>query len=106
MSDQDNVELVVVTSVKNTVEAELIVNILEDAGIPAAIDGRYLQDDFAIPQKMLGVEGVKVRVRKQDLAEAQRVLAEVRKSAETLDDEYQDLDDRDGPDQGVKKANP
>ena len=98
MSDQDNVELVEVASARNTLEADLIVTILEDAGIPATIDNRYSQDDFAVPSKMLGFdEGVKVRVRKQDLEEARRVLEETHESARALDDGEPDLEERSDP---------
>lgn len=78
----DAVELVVVEKASNSFEAELIAGILESAGIPAMIDGRFLQDEFAMPQKMLGMKGVKVCVRKEDLEDARQVLADTREAAD------------------------
>jgi len=88
MSNPDNVETAVVKKARTVFEAELLVGILESAGIPAFVDGRFLQDEFAMPKKMLGLDhGVKVRVRKEQLEEAKMVLEMARKSGERLEDD-------------------
>ncbi len=87
MTSRDDVELKVVAKARNTIEAELFVGILKAADIPAMVDGRYLQDEFAMPQKMLGLEGIKVRVRKEDLAEARLALDAAREAGQALDSE-------------------
>jgi len=87
MDDADNVELVKIQTARNTVEAELIASILEAAGIPTMLDSRYLQDEFAVPKKMIGGEGTTVYVRKEQEDEARRVLAEARAAGEALDED-------------------
>ncbi|MBN2490011.1 MAG: DUF2007 domain-containing protein [Planctomycetes bacterium] len=80
MSARDDVKLVVLRQVRNTIEAELFVALLEAAGIPATVEGRHMQDDFAVPQKLLGRMGVRVLVREEDRDEAERVLAAAREA--------------------------
>jgi len=87
MDDADNVELVEIKKAGNPLEAELIVSILEAAGIPTMLDSRYLQDDFAVPKKLIGGEGTRVYVRKEQEEDARRVLAEARAAGEALNED-------------------
>jgi hypothetical protein len=84
MDDADKVELVEIKTARNAIEAELIVSILEAAGIPTMLDSRYLQDEFAVPRKMISGEGTAVYVRKEQEEDARRVLAEARAAGEAL----------------------
>lgn len=87
MSDPDSVETVVVKKARNVFEAELLASILESEGIPAFVDGRFLQDEFAMPKKMLGLgHGVQVRVRKEQLEEAKKILEMARESGKSLEE--------------------
>ena len=87
MSDPDAVETAVVKKARNALEAELLASILESEGIPAFVDGRYLQDEFAMPKKILGFDYfVKVRVRKEHLEEARRILELARESGKAMEE--------------------
>ncbi len=87
MSDPNSVETAVVKKARNVLEAELLAGILESEGIPAFVDGRFLQDEFAMPKKMLGLDhGVRVRVRKEHLEEAKKILELARESGKSLDE--------------------
>ena len=87
MSDPDAVETAVVKKARNVLEAELLAGILESEGIPAFVDGRFFQDEFAMPKKLLGLDyRIKVRVRKEHLEEARRILELARESGKAMEE--------------------
>ena len=76
---ENNVELVVARQTGNPVEAEVARALLEDAGIPAVVQGAILQDFLGYGRFGSGhnlVAGpVRVLVRREDAAGAAEVLA-------------------------------
>ena len=89
----DDVELVVVKQTKTTFGAENIAGILEASGIPTLVEGRSLQDEFALSQRALGLTGCRVKVRKRDLENARRIIEEAQATSEALDSEEREETD-------------
>lgn len=65
--------------------AEMLMSMLQANGIPAHVDGRLLQDEWAMAQKALGQAGVTVEVPASRLDEARAVLAEARRAGEAME---------------------
>lgn len=70
MSDEDRDSWVVLLEVNNPAQADLVKSILAGSGIVAYIP----QESFSMTYG--GVLGVKIMVRREDLARAQDLLAE------------------------------
>lgn len=90
MKPEENLELVVLQRAKTTFGAENIAGILEAEGIPTMIEGRNLQDEFAMTQRALGLTGCTVKVRASDLEAAKRILEDARAEGARLEDEPDD----------------
>ena len=82
----DDIEIVDLETAPSPIIAGMIVQALRSAGIPAFVNGSLLQDEFAITQKVLGLNEVKIQVRKDQLEEAKEVRAMMREAGETLDE--------------------
>jgi Putative prokaryotic signal transducing protein len=65
----------------NPLIAELWISMLDDAGIPAYVEGTNLVDEYAFAQKLVGAFGQTVFVRQRDRAEALAILAKARDDA-------------------------
>ncbi len=70
----DDFDLVELLVAPNPVIAEMILSMLRAEDIPAHVNGRYLQDEWAIAQMVLGRTGVTVQVAAKDLERARDVL--------------------------------
>ena len=91
-SDSD---LVVLDSFSNPAIAQLVADLLRDAGIPVYIGGSLLQDEWAISQKLMGLLSSEVQVPRDRIEEAREILASVRASAAESaekDDDEEDVD--------------
>ena len=64
------------TTARTVFEADIIVSILNGAGIPAYRPGGLLVDEFAMSQQMMNLQGVRVYVPGNRLEEARKVLEE------------------------------
>ena len=69
--------------------------LLRAAGITTYVGGLLLQDEFAVSQRMLGLEGVRVEVPVDKLARARAVIAEARAVGDELsqDEDPKETDD-------------
>jgi hypothetical protein len=63
---------------KSPFEARVIVIVLQNAGIPARVDGALLQDEFAISQAMMNNLGVRITVPTDQLEAAYSAIEEAR----------------------------
>ncbi len=81
-------EPAVVRTAKSPFEADVLVSILEQAGIPALRSGGMLTDEFAMTQQLMNVGGVEVRVPGDRLEEAMQVLKEADEAGLALDDSF------------------
>ena len=70
----------------STAEAQVVAALLRAAGIPLYMDGRLLQDEFAISQAVTGGVGRQIMVPESRLEEARAVIAEARKQGESMED--------------------
>jgi len=77
-------EIVVLERAPSTVIAEMIVSALQSAGIPAYVKGKFLQDEWAVSQRVLGLSGVEIQVSRSRLEEAKELLAEMREAGRIL----------------------
>lgn len=68
---------VVLVEAPNPLEAQFIAGALEDEGIPTHVDEDHLADEFAMSQKMMGLQRVRVMVPRDRLVDAQAVLADL-----------------------------
>jgi len=78
-------DLVTLERFSNGAIAQLLADLLRDAGIPVYIDGSQLQDEWAMSQKMMGLLSTELQVPRDRLDEAREILASVRASAEAPD---------------------
>ncbi len=67
-------EPVQLTTARTVFEADIIVSILNGAGIPAYRPGSMLVDEFAMSQQLMNLQGVTVFVPGNRLDEARRAL--------------------------------
>lgn len=77
-------ELVELDEASSPIEARLIAGILQGAGIPAFVAGGLLTDEFAMSQRLMNLQNVRVQVRRDHLTRAREVLAEARAAAASL----------------------
>ncbi|NLY88821.1 MAG: DUF2007 domain-containing protein [Firmicutes bacterium] len=71
MPDNRKDELVTLTEVENLARADLIRSVLQGSGIPS-----YIPDE-GFGQAYGGVFGIKIKVRREDLAKAREVLEDM-----------------------------
>jgi hypothetical protein len=98
LEENDDLELVDLETASTPMMADLLLGLLKTAGIPAYVGGRYLQDEWAISQIVLGRVGVKVQVPRKHLEEAREVLAEAKREAASRASETDDEADPEGSD--------
>lgn len=107
MTDDSNNEshpkLVEFRMAKSPFEAKIIAAVLDDAGIPAFVASGMLADEFALSQRMMNLQGVKVQVAEENLEKAEEALAAAKRSGEEL---MNDVDVGDGEDGGDKSDVP
>ena len=69
-------ELVELLTAPDPAIAEMLLGILRNHSIPALLEGQNLQDEFAVSQALMGQSGVTIRVPRNRLDEAKKVLDE------------------------------
>ena len=74
--------------------AQLVADLLREAGIPVYVGGSLLQDEWAISQKLMGLLDTEVQVPRDRLEEAREIIASVRNSGEGVGED----DEEDGGD--------
>ena len=75
--EQDSEEtMVVLHQARTPVEAEILAALLRGQGIAVLIQGGQLNDQFAVSQRFMNLQGVKLLVHPDRLEEAQKILAE------------------------------
>ena len=79
---EDAPDIVVVHRAQSRSEAQIVVSVLRSSGIPAYVDGQFLNDEFAYSQAVMNLGSVDVQVPRQAADEARRILAEARDSAD------------------------
>ncbi|MHC5063369.1 MAG: putative signal transducing protein [Planctomycetota bacterium] len=84
---KEHPELVEFHQARNPWEAQIILAIMEDAGIPAFIPGGLLTDEFAMSQQLMNLTAVKIRVPADRLEDAQAALAAAREAGEMLNED-------------------
>ncbi len=82
---QDDQQFVLLQHATTPDHANLLRALLQGAGIPAHVDGTLLADEFAISQRMMNQQGVKVLVPHDRLAEARDVVASAAVSEDELE---------------------
>lgn len=80
MGDED--EIVTLMVARSTMEAQVVRSVLEGAGIPVHVPGAELRDEWGASQQALGRLGTEVRVPRERLEEARRVLEAARSAGE------------------------
>ena len=85
-------EPALLTQARSVFEADVLIGILQEAGIPAYRPGGQLTDEFAISQQMMGLQGVRVYVPETRLEDAQRVLEEADAQGRLLEEGSDDPD--------------
>ena len=83
-------EPALLTQARNVFEADVIIGILDEAGIPAYRPGGQLTDEFAISQQMMNLQGVRVYVPSNRLEDAQAALSEADEQGRILAEEDAD----------------
>lgn len=74
-------DLTDLTTARSAAEAQVIAAVLSAAGIPVFVGGSALQDEFAVSQRLLNVQQVRVQVRRDQVAQAQEALQAARSVA-------------------------
>ena len=74
--DGTDPELVELLTAPDPAIAEMLLGILRNHSIPALLEGQNLQDEFAVSQALMGQSGVTIRVPRNRLDEAKKVLDE------------------------------
>ena len=85
-SDKDPEALGEAMTAESTAEAQVVAALLRAADIPLYMDGRLLQDEFAISQAVTGGVGRQIMVPASRLEEARAVIAAARKQGESMED--------------------
>lgn len=84
-SDRDPEILGEAMTADSIAEAQVVTALLRAAGIPLYVDGRLLQDEFALSQAISGA-GRKIMVPASRVAEAREVIQRARKQGDSADD--------------------
>lgn len=71
-------DIVVLETARSSAIASVIVQALKFEGIPAYVGGCLLQDEFAVSQRLLGLNCVDIQVPRSCLEEAQKILKAMR----------------------------
>jgi len=85
-SDKDPEALDEVMRADSAEEAQVVAALLRANGIPLYMDGRLLQDEFALSQAVTGGVGRKIMVPESRLEDARAVIAAARKEGESMED--------------------
>jgi len=72
----------VVMSASSAEEAQVVAALLRAADIPVYVGGVQLQDEFAVSQRMLGLQGVAIEVPADQRERAERLIEEARAAGE------------------------
>lgn len=75
---------------KTPFEAEVIAGVLRDAGIPVYVAGEELNDEWALSQRLMNLQGVVVTVPRDRVEEARQVLDEAREAGRMMDVDQDD----------------
>ena len=67
--------------------AQLIANLLVEAGIPAYVEGQHLADEAAMAQMALGVIGREIQVPRAAIDEARDLLAAMKQAGEEMSED-------------------
>ena len=86
----DHPEPALLTQARSVFEADVLIGILDEAGIRAYRLGGQLTDEFAMSQQMMGLQGVRVYVPEPRLEEARRVLEEADAQGRALQEDSDD----------------
>jgi hypothetical protein len=68
------------------VEAQVVLALLRGEGLTAFVNGSALMDEFAVSQRLMGLQGVEISVRSEDLPRARQLLEEARRIGQQLGD--------------------
>lgn len=74
----------VVMTATSPAEAQVVAALLRAEGIATYVGGVLLQDEFAVSQRALGLEGVVIEVAADALGRARDVIARARAAGEEL----------------------
>jgi len=77
-------EIAVLERAPTPAAASVIVAVLQAEGIPAYVNGTLLQDEFALSQRLMGLNAVEIQVPRSRLEEARQVLQAAREAAKEL----------------------
>jgi hypothetical protein len=78
---------VVIDSPRNPLIAEMVAASLMERGIPAFVEGRSLQDPYAVTQRALGNLAVQVIVPGEFAEDARKILDDLRLSSDSLEND-------------------
>lgn len=87
---EEHPEPALLTQARSVFEADVLIGILDEAGIRAYRQGGQLTDEFAISQQMMGLQGVRIYIPEPRLEEARRVLEEADAQGQILQEDSED----------------
>jgi hypothetical protein len=71
---------------RTAIEAQVVLALLRGEGLAAFVNGSALMDEFAVSQRLMGLQGVEISVLREDLPRAQQLLEEARRVGQRLGD--------------------
>ncbi len=77
--------LVTFHTARSPLDAELIASVLREAGIPTYVEGSQLSDEFAISQRLMGLNSVRIQVPRERLRDAEAAVAEAHEGSGDVD---------------------
>jgi hypothetical protein len=80
----DKVVTSVLLQARTAMEAQVVLALLRGEGITAYVKGAALMDEFAVSQRTMGLQGVMIEVRNEDLDRARRVVEEARQAGREM----------------------
>ena len=80
-------DLVDLHNAKTPFEAQVIAGVLRDAQIEVYVASGLLTDEFAVSQRLMNLQGVAIRVRREDLDRANEALEAARAAGRQFDEE-------------------
>ena len=80
-------ELSLLVQANTPFEAQVIAGVLHDEGIVAQVEGQLLADEFAVSQRLMNLQGVRIFVRTEDLERAKRALEAAKQAGRAMDEE-------------------
>ena len=78
---------------RSTFEADILIGILEEAGIPAYRAGSQLTDGFAMSQQLMNTQGVQVFVPGDRLEQAREAIAQSEEAGKLLAEDTDEDED-------------